>query len=352
MIDSASGSALAGAKFNFEVLPAGSGFPLRLQLTVYDRIPHKLRREDLLDAFGRLLLGFGGEIALGGHSRRGLGRGGVKDWTVRRFGMAQRTDALAWLEHRGWGGGGDLTIEQLLKSKPLPAADRLSIHLTLALKGPILIRGGVAGTGNPDVLQFREKGQALIPGSSLAGALRHRAERIATKLWGAEASAEAVSELFGPMIEQTRKLRAGRLQVSEGVLRNGKLEVQSRVKIDRFTGGSIETALFDEAPFWPDPSAASHCDFTIALDAESGPDRYLIALLLQTVKDLWLGDLPLGGEIGHGRGVLEGRKATIRYAGSNDVTLTRTGQGGAVEVTGWNREWADRVEGGLHGNRD
>ena len=348
-IDGDRGSARAKGKFNLEVLPAGTSFPLRAQLTVYDNLPHAIGQKALLDAFGRLLFGFSGEIALGGHSRRGLGAGAVRSWKIRRFDTDKREHVFAWLQNRGWDGGDTIPIEQLLAGVPDPTREQLTIRLSLALRGPLLIRGGVAVPNNPDFVHFSEHGQPLIPGSSLAGALRHRSHRIAATLWGADKAAEVVSQLFGPTIEQARhKLFAGRLRIGEGLLHHGKYKVQSRVKIDRFTGGSIETALFDEAPFWPDANADSHCEFKLVLDADLGKDRQLITLLLQTVKDLWLGDLPLGGETSHGRGVFEGRAATINYTSFGELTLIRTGTGGTVESRGWNRQWSDLVEAGLH----
>jgi CRISPR/Cas system CSM-associated protein Csm3 (group 7 of RAMP superfamily) len=82
--------------------------------------------------------------------------------------------------------------------------------------------------------------------------------------------------------------------------------VQSRIKIDRFTGGAYPTALFSEQPVF----AKDDTELTLYLELLS-PKDYEIGLLLLLLKDLWTGDLPLGGEISVGRGRLRGRSATL-----------------------------------------
>ncbi len=84
--------------------------------------------------------------------------------------------------------------------------------------------------------------------------------------------------------------------------------VQSRIKIDRFTGGAYPTALFSEQPVF----AKDDTELTLYLELLS-PKDYEIGLLLLLLKDLWTGDLPLGGEISVGRGRLRGRSATLSW---------------------------------------
>ncbi len=100
--------------------------------------------------------------------------------------------------------------------------------------------------------------------------------------------------------------RAGRLQIEEAWL-TGQFasEVQSRIQIDRLTGGVLPGALFDEKPAWGQGA-------TWRLGCRLfEPKDYEIGLLLQLIKDLWSGDLPVGGGAGIGRGVLRGQQVTI-----------------------------------------
>jgi CRISPR/Cas system CSM-associated protein Csm3 (group 7 of RAMP superfamily) len=90
--------------------------------------------------------------------------------------------------------------------------------------------------------------------------------------------------------------------------------VQYRVSIDRFTGGARETALFSEQP------AFGGNETTLTIDIRLiNPKDHEIGMLLLLLKDLWTGDLPLGGESGVGRGRLIGEhaKLTLQRDGSS-----------------------------------
>jgi CRISPR/Cas system CSM-associated protein Csm3 (group 7 of RAMP superfamily) len=100
--------------------------------------------------------------------------------------------------------------------------------------------------------------------------------------------------------------------------------VQNRVKIDRFTGGSFPTALFSEQPVWGKQDTALTAKITV-----QQPTKAHIGLVLLLLKDLWTGDLPLGGEISVGRGRLKGQSATLTRkradAASERWGITQTG---------------------------
>jgi hypothetical protein len=169
--------------------------------------------------------------------------------------------------------------------------------------------------------------------------LRSRAEQIANTIIRSENAGKAlVEKIFGYVHENDLRnpARASRLRVSEVTLPGGRdhLHVQGRVSIDRFTGGALETALFDEAAYWPrseDPG------ITVSLCLED-PEPGEIGLLLLVFKDLWLGDLPLAGEKGGGRGVLSGRGATISRTGFAPVQLASNNRM-AADVNGNHAVW-------------
>jgi len=78
---------------------------------------------------------------------------------------------------------------------------------------------------------------------------------------------------------------------------------QQRIKIDRFTGGTMSGALFDSQPIFAKNNGTNRLKIKIK-DAQD-PEKGLLLLLL---KDLWTADLPVGGEKNIGRGVLEGKR--------------------------------------------
>jgi CRISPR/Cas system CSM-associated protein Csm3 (group 7 of RAMP superfamily) len=100
----------------------------------------------------------------------------------------------------------------------------------------------------------------------------------------------------------------------------GETMYQTRVRIDRFTGGAFETALFEEAPVYG--KRDTRVGFRLHVRQ---PELHEIGLLLLVLKDLWTGDLPVGGEASVGRGRLRGVDASINAPGGVTFTL-RQGQ--------------------------
>jgi CRISPR/Cas system CSM-associated protein Csm3 (group 7 of RAMP superfamily) len=147
----------------------------------------------------------------------------------------------------------------------------------------------------------------VLPGTSLAGVLRHRALRIANTLAVDETRGPTlIDEIFGS--SKKGDLTASRVAVQETVVKGVRPLVQTRVKIDRFTGGAYPTALFSEEPVFGGPDSRVKVKLTLR-----NPKDYEVGLLLLLLKDLWTGDLPVGGERSVGRGRLKGVKAELHW---------------------------------------
>jgi CRISPR/Cas system CSM-associated protein Csm3 (group 7 of RAMP superfamily) len=153
----------------------------------------------------------------------------------------------------------------------------------------------------------------ILSGTSLAGALRARALRISKTLGTDERAESTINRLFGLKIKSPKdRPTASRLIVNEAIVENTMDLVQSRIKIDRFTGGSFPTALFSEQPVF----GKNNTMIRIAVAIQQPTDAE-IGLLLLLLKDLWTGDLPLGGEISVGRGRLQGIIARLNFKQAN-----------------------------------
>jgi CRISPR/Cas system CSM-associated protein Csm3 (group 7 of RAMP superfamily) len=336
-IVSQTGIAEDEAKYNFEVLPKGTAFTFRFWLTVYQELPRSVEERELRSAFRSLLEGFvGGEgypgdITLGAKTRKGLGTGKVTSWSIHQFDSANPEHFLAWLE-RDYEGGRVLRLDEVAPD-PLPdVRRRLLISAKLRLKTSLLIRSAGENAASPDVLHLTENGTPVVPGTSLAGILRHRVERIAKTMLHEESAARIVESMFGPLKRDGWIPRAGRVTVNESYFAPDTfdLRVQGRVAIDRFTGGALEQHLFDEAALFPaaDQRAVLALDVALDLSEELNDDsRREMALLLHAFRDLWTGDLPVGGEVGIGRGVWQGIHARLTAPGLQPLEITRRTNG-------------------------
>lgn len=157
---------------------------------------------------------------------------------------------------------------------------------------------------------IKSNGDFVIPGTSFKGVIRSRAEKIINTLnQPDEYKGNIIKELFGYVDENNKKKKKSKLIVSERYLKTAKEEFQTRIKIDRFTGGAIKGALFNANPISLGPEKINLCiDIFNCKKHEAG-------LILLVLKDLWTGDCTIGGGKGIGRGVLEGVAAEIEFDG-------------------------------------
>ncbi len=358
-IDHEKRTAADKAKFDIELLPAGTKFKLRFELLISE-FHSDTQRTQLLHGLAVALQGFeSSAIHLGRRKRRGYGECRVTQWQASYYDLRQRDGLLAWL---GLAQPSTATkncaAEALLAVCPKITHAALQLdkdkreHFTLkadfALDGALLIRSGsllrdAAGdalASQPDAVHLHSRRNSqdvpVLPGTSLAGVLRHRALRIAQTLTPNGRAKELVDSVFGADMEELKKWNknrppserktpwASRLEVKEAVVENTQMLVQTRVKIDRFTGGAYDTALFDEAPAF-NPNGGKSVTLELKLRAgreQAAPIEAEIGLLLLLLKDLWTADLPVGGASSVGRGRLRGDSAELAYQGANGWNAT------------------------------
>lgn len=330
-IDPQTGTAEAKKKFDIELLEAGTEFPLSFELLVLRERADELRR-----AFALALQGLErGEVRLGKRKRRGFGCCRVKEWCVHRYEVTTPAGMIAWLEGRPSSEQKGPDIASLL-GVPVEGQTHCpvcTLEGTFVVDGSLLIRSGFGEADAPDFVHLRSKRNgkevSVLSGTSLAGALRARALRIVNTL--GKNGKQITDNLFGYRREKEEgqeKLTASKLWTEETVIENGLDLVHARVKIDRFTGGSYAGALFSEQPVFGKLNAETTVKISVRLENPSDGE---VGLLLLLLKDLWTGDLSLGGESGVGRGRLKGKQASLKY---NGKTWTFIQENGMLRVEG------------------
>lgn len=327
------------ALFDMQLLAAGSIFDLRMELLVADGADTEELRTLLAAALRGLQTE---EIPLGSRKGRGLGECRVSDWHVWRYDLHTKDGLKGWLTHgrvepewrsyqqapkRGDDIVSLLGVELQKLDQRNSAREIFSVRAKFDIDGSLLVRSGFEEDG-PDVVHIGGADQPVLPGTSLAGVMRGQALRIARTLAAdPQRAILLVDELFGIMPEGNPEgRRAGRVRVREQKITGSKALVQSRVKIDRFTGGASETALFEEQPafgghvelVWELRRALPDEDETEKPAHRAQADKRFqaeVGLLLLMLKDLWTGFLPVGGGANVGRGRLMGIEATLRHVG-------------------------------------
>ncbi|HAG82177.1 MAG TPA: hypothetical protein DCL61_13680 [Cyanobacteria bacterium UBA12227] len=325
-INSVTRTAEDKAKYDLELLQAGTEFTLSFELLI-ERDANKV---DLLKALAIALSGLENqEICLGMKKRRGFGRCHVKEWQVWTFELTDTGDRMAWLLfERECSNKLPVITDKIADALGVvlegeDKRDRFTLKATFQLVGSLLIRSGQDTPGRaPDVVHLKshrnDELKSVLSGTSLAGVLRHRAERIVKTLGSCS---PIVDKLFGYVVG--KQSQASRLFVCETEIEEAKDLVQNRIAIDRFTGGAYHGALFGEQPIF---GGKDTC-VTIELELRK-PEKYEIGLLLLLLKDLWTQDLPVGGESSIGRGRLQGKDANLTWYQWDDDKKSQ-----------WQEEW-------------
>jgi CRISPR/Cas system CSM-associated protein Csm3 (group 7 of RAMP superfamily) len=326
------GDRQAGQKYDLELLAAGTTFNLSFELWLTADNQH------LLAALAAALLAFeNGAIHLGSRKQRGLGECKVANWSVWRYKANDSKDLMRWIRHDSRTGGkpGNSILDLLDVDKtnlPQDRREAFNIDGWFNLDGSLLIRSEGMDRDGPDTIHLRSLRDGeltpVITGTSLAGVIRGRALRIAQTIHP-ETGWVLLDHLFGRDVHRSSEMpgaetdpSGSRVRIHETVLKGGIIDrVQSRVKIDRFTGGSFPQALFTEQAVWGDAGVHLILSVARAFDEPNVDFKAKVGLLLLVLKDLWIEDLPIGGEIGVGRGRLIGQHAALTYKGQNWILM-------------------------------
>ena len=292
------GVAKENSKFDEEVVYTGSRFAFRLEYMGDDEASFfeliKTVRSDSFRLGGGTTKGFG-DVAI----VEELSSYDLFDVTSKEY--AQKSSSL-----------------NTTYAKPLPKTEKKEdgyIRYELKLTSDDFFMFG-SGFGDDDadttpvyeqVINYEKKGlserKVVIPASSIKGALSHRTAYHYNKqngyFVGDEKARATIVEIFGEAKEESKGLK-GKILFSDCYLKKSGEKVFDHVSIDRFTGGAIEGALFQEK------TVADVETFTIEILLKNDvEDRYKEALEA-ALTDITTGMLPLGGATTKGHGVFSG----------------------------------------------
>jgi len=313
-IDSSKGTVANGAKFDYEVLGPGAKFDLTMIFRVeehYDNYDIALKTASGISTI--IANGFD----LGAKSTVGFGR--MKgDAGLFELDFSNTSHVNQWIAN-------ELTKNPKTPVTSAPTTkNQFEITASFYIKNSLIIRSYSDDPNDPDSTHLKSGGKNILSGSSIKGALRGRAERILNTIQPElEKTETIIAALFGDVEKEEddkQKVKkngytvTSRVFVDEIVIEQEtiKEELQTRIQIDRFTGGTVDGALIEEMPLFPiknpEKDLVQIKSFRIRVNDAQPTDKGLMLLLL---KDLWTADLPIGGEKSVGRGVLKGKSATV-----------------------------------------
>lgn len=296
-IDDVRGVTVDGAKYDFEVIESGATGQLRIDCVI--RRCHEQQGEKIEKALAALANALQHGIAIGARTVNGFGRVACKDIALEHYDFTNPDHVKAWLTGKS---GASVAIP-----KQALVADRdLVINMDAYLEDTVLIKSIFEEA-------WEDKSVALfVPGTSVKGVLRHQCGRILQALGSNDALANA---LFGYSNDDDKDSRKGRVMVDEIYFdKQFNQEEQPRIRVDRFTGGAMNGALFQDHPVrntkgdavtFPLRMTVKNCN-----DAEAG-------LVMLLVKDLMTGQVTLGANRTIGYGRVQGKSVTVQYHGES-----------------------------------
>ena len=316
------------SKYEIQMIERNAGFRMRIEI---------IEREDCLDEKKDIqklwkeeqswirgwVQGFNaGELRIGAKSRRGFGKLEIEKVRVMKFHMAQREEYLAWLD---WNWDNEEAFEYaecmdigddaegMEKSRTEQVLEvPLSIPYTLLVRTYSTAFAKKGRLPDYEQLTVGEKGeQAVIPGSSLAGAFRSHIAKIVKRLSHLQSYEEAQKKLdqfFGTWIEGEKEesLCASKITFEEVLVDGGHRLPVTRIAVDRFTGGTVANALYEGVP-WAGGTALLRIRWKKEYDTDGNEirdkNKIICGMLLWAILDLQAGILPVGGETAVGRGI-------------------------------------------------
>lgn len=328
------GTAADKGKFDEEIIPKGARFCFELEL--------RASKEEETD-FGNILNVINSEtFRIGGGSRKGYGKVKAVNIGYKALDFHNEEDFKVYIDKSS-----SLSEQWTYEDFNLPSqtnVDSNLIHYRLELHPTdfLFFSSGLSNE-NADNTVVQEKyitwdsnGHAewadssksfIIPASSVKGAVSHRTAFYYNALndvtiesitedyahIATEKTNKAVKTLFGSAGEKINgtldNKRRGLVLFSDIVKEKNegtRTKVLNHVKIDRFTGGAIEGALFaEESLYAKDESIIM--EMIVTKDDLINEDPKILQAFEMALADICKGLLPLGGGVNKGNGCFTGQ---------------------------------------------
>lgn len=325
------------AKFDYEAVERGAKGNFKITLSIRERFKNENSDEFIKNLAAMLRHG----IFLGSHTTKGFGKICTEQISLDVYDYSKPEDVKAWLQDKPC--PSNLLDGQTYSENEI-AENSFSVEADFVLNSSLIVRTSRYDETYSDIYMDLEKiatvqllsnGDYVIPGSSIRGVICQRAKEI-MKMSGKSGYEEALKSLLGFASENKKEKgysgKKSRLVVEECYISRSNGSVrhfkQTRNRIDRFTGGTINSALMQNIPVW---KKSANADKPLKLSFHINNCRpWEAGLMLFVLKDLWTGMVAFGGEKSIGRGTLKGIKATINL-GQKKIVMTE--ENGKINVS-------------------
>jgi len=249
-----------------------------------------------------------GEIRLGSGKTRGFGKLKICHIASREFDEKNYLQyANVYQDEEKWKKQKNEIEEWLaLADKEL---QYLHLEIPLQLKGGISIRQYAAKKDEPDFVHITNvKEKAVIPGSSFAGAIRHRLRNILLELvsHGFDIDVDSImNTMFGYVEKEDAHMSM--ITINESEIEGAKPLTMTRTGISRFESAVKDKTLFKERTY-----VDGILKLNILIKKGMCEEQlWILGILLLAVEDIRRGFLAIGGATAIGRGIFKENGAVL-----------------------------------------
>lgn len=282
------------AKYNFEIVETGTKFDFRIEITIREND----NAEEMKNIVDILLNGLNkGEILIGLKSKRGYGKVKITEVKSKEF---ESKDMNALLDFDKF----DAEQYNLYTIKEDSSNSKYDyIQVELQQLGGLSIRRYSATANEADFEHVKSNGKPIIPGTSWSGLIRRQIQNYLQEdiLKGVPVS---IDTWFGNSNED--KMRASNIIIEESQIKNSKEIELTRNKINRFSGGAADRALFTERAIYNGNTVLGiKVKKQIEVEETEVKNTQVLGLIALVIKDIDNGLIALGGQTSIGRGIFK-----------------------------------------------
>ena len=291
-------TAIDGSKFDTEIIEHGASGTFYMELVIREEDDENNIRNKVIDIINGIN---NGEIRFGQKKTRGFGRFKVNTVKECEFCRDNYLDYSKVYDNENdfWKNlpnKADAMINEINCNN-----NKTHIKVPLKIKGGISIRQYMAIKGQPDFTHITDNGVPVIPGSSLAGAIRHRISDILKSLKINDKKIKNIDDIMSKAFGyvNNKKAHASNIIIGEAEIKGATPLTMTRTGVSRFESAVKQGALYKERTY-----VGGSVDLDIMVN-NSDDDNWIIGLLMLALKDLQNGYLAVGGETAIGRGIFE-----------------------------------------------
>lgn len=276
------------SKYNYEIINRGSTFQFRMEAVSRKKTDNN-KLEALLTEIIHILEN--GECRIGAKTSRGLGKIKLSETKKLKLDMSNSEDIKKWIDF-SWD---DLNSDDSFECQSDLFQKPDVFHITAAFTIPdsLLIKSYSTDIGDVDAVSLTSGGIPVVPGTSWNGAIRHALENAGRELGKHGEMLKLIQGAFGDESPIPSKVVIEESDIEDDWM----MMPYVRNKVDRFTGGVVNSALFDEKSVYGG-SIQLACKI-------KNPEDYEKGMLILAIKELQNGIQTVGGGSNIGRGRLE-----------------------------------------------